>query len=300
MKNKKIVFLLILGIIFFVTGILTRKYPKENLPALPESTLGERSFERSKTADVTKITIKISKVLDGDTIETVSGETIRYIGINSPEKGDPFFEDATKFNESLVLGKNVVLDFDVEKNDRYKRTLAYVFVWDKLVNLEMVKSGWAVPQTIPPNVIYQDKIVAAQKESREKCLGIWAGLCKGGAKISDDASSCVKMSSIYADAPGNDNQNKNGEWIEITSSCSESVSLNGWLLKDNSASNRYRFKDFSLGRGQSVIIYSGCGQNSEDKLYWQCPEDKYAIWNNAGDHAFLYNGKGELVTDYQY
>lgn len=294
MKNKKIIFLLILGVTFFISGVFIRKYLISHDTSLPKnsSILGEHNLLISKNPNFAEAEVKISKVLDGDTVEIPSGETIRYIGINSPEKGEPFFEEATKFNESLVLGKSVVLELDAERNDRYRRTLAYVFVSDKLVNLEMVKSGWAVLQTIPPNVKYQDKIVNAQKEAREKCLGMWSDLC--------DSQICIKIVSIYADAKGNDNQNKNGEWIEIKNTCSKSVLLNGWFLKDTSASNKYQFNNFGIDAEKNVILYSGCGQDSEDKLYWQCPEGKYAIWNNAGDSAFLYNEKGELVAHYQY
>ena len=301
MITKRVSLLFLSGVLLIGIGFFIGRLSKEN-PIIESYSLSERIISRTASilGERSVAEVKITKIFDGDTVETETGEKIRYLGINAPEKGEPFFEEATKFNESLVLRKNVVLELDAEKNDRYRRTIAYVFVSDKLVNLEMVKSGWAVLQTIPPNVRYQDKLVAAQNESKEKCLGLWAGLCKDGVKISNDSSSCVKISSIYADASGNDNENKNGEWIEITSSCLESVSLNGWLLKDSSASNRYRFKDFSLDRGQSVIIYSGCSQDSEDRLYWQCPDGKYAIWNNSGDHAFLYNDKGKLSADYQY
>ena len=76
--------------------------------------------------------------------------------------------------------------------------------------------------------------------------------------------------------------------------------MKSWLLKDSSASNKYEFKDFTLEALKSVIIYSGCGTDTQDKLYWQCPEGRYAIWNNSGDHAFLYDASGNLVTEYQY
>jgi len=238
---------------------------------------------------------KVIRVLDGDTIEIEGGERVRYLGINAPESGQPFSTEATRENERLVAGRVVNLEFDVQTQDRYQRLLAYVWVGNMLVNKEIVKNGYAVSETIQPNVKYQDLILEAQQEAREHCRGLWAGLCS-----QDSKSSCVKIVNINADAPGNDNYNKNGEWIEIKNTCSQAISMKGWLLKDSSASNKYEFKDFMLEGSKSVIIYSGCGTDTQDKLYWQCPEGKYAVWNNTGDHAFLYDASGNLVTEYQY
>ena len=66
---------------------------------------------------------------------------------------------AYKFTKDLVEGKRVSLEFDVEKNDKYGRLLAYVYLRDKnktFVNAEIVKQGYASLMTIPPNIKYAD------------------------------------------------------------------------------------------------------------------------------------------------
>jgi len=239
--------------------------------------------------------VKVTRVLDGDTIEIEGGQRVRYLGINAPESGEPFFTEATRENERWVAGRTVKLEFDVQTQDRYQRLLAYVWADGQLVNEEIVRNGYAVSETIQPDVKYQDLILKAEKEAREHCRGLWANLCS-----SKPDASCIKIVNINADAPGNDNENKNGEWIEIKNTCQQAILMKDWLLKDSSASNQYRFKDFTLEPGQNVLLYSGCGVDSADKLYWQCPEGRYAIWNNTGDHAFLYDNQGNLVSDYQY
>lgn len=257
--------------------------------------LGEKNSKNTETSQV-----KVINVIDGDTIETEAGEKIRYIGINTPEKGQPFANEATKLNRNLVLGKRISLEFDVQTKDRYGRTLAYVFIDGIFVNREIVSQGLAVSETIQPNVKHQDEIVNAQKEARGKCLGMWKGLCDSGQSDVLGSNNCVKIISINANAIGDDNKNKNGEWIEIKNNCSEQKSLGGWLIKDNSASNNYKFGNIFLEKEEIIKVYSGCGIDTKTSFYWQCPETKYAIWNNLGDHAFLYNEKGELVSDYQY
>jgi len=239
--------------------------------------------------------VKVARVLDGDTIEIEDGQRVRYLGINAPESGQPFSTEATRENERLVAGRTVNLEFDIQTQDRYGRLLAHIWVGNMLVNKEIVKNGYAVSETIQPNVKYQDLILKAQEEARTACRGLWAGLCSR-----DSESSCIKIVNINADAPGNDNYNKNGEWIEIKNTCSQAISMNNWLLKDSSASNKYKFGSFMLEGVKSVIIYSGCGTDAQDKLYWQCPEGNYAVWNNTGDHAFLYDASDNLVTEYQY
>lgn len=239
--------------------------------------------------------VKVSRVLDGDTIEIEGGERVRYLGINAPESGQPFSTEATRENERLVAGRTVNLEFDVQTQDRYGRLLAHIWIGDTLINKEIIKNGYAISETIQPNVKYQDLILTAQQEAKGACRGLWAGLCSQSTE-----TSCIKIVNINADAPGNDNENKNGEWIEIKNSCSEAVSMSNWLIKDNSASNKYQFGNFTLEGLKGVIIYSGCGSNTQDKLYWQCPEGNYAIWNNTGDHAFLYDASDNLITEYQY
>ena len=96
--------------------------------------------------------IKVSEVIDGDTIKLSNGKLLRYIGIDTPEmrtkKGkefiyspQPYSLEAKEFNRQLVEGKFVRIEFDVEKHDRYARVLGYCFVNDVFVNAEMIEEG---------------------------------------------------------------------------------------------------------------------------------------------------------------
>lgn len=303
MKYRVPILLFFLGIFLIFSGFFSKEALNNRISDKSISSLNKPKISTTpgsgehKESSLIKEEVLIARVLDGDTIETSKGERIRYLGINAPETGQPFSSDATLANKTLVLGKKASLEFDIQTKDRYGRTLSYVFAGNTFVNLEMIKKGLAVSEILQPNVKYQDEILKAQKDARNSCLGIWKNLCSNKDNVS---SGCIKILTIKADAPGNDNQNKNGEWIEIGNTCSYSVSLSGWLLKDSSASNKYQFREFAINAKGKVDLYSGCGQDLAEKLYWQCPEKKYAVWNNSGDHAFLYNDKGEMISDYQY
>lgn len=304
MRTKVILALFVLGIVFIASGFYLSLNKKERtvksvLNSKIEPVGSKFQAENQATAFGRQVLIK--NVLDGDTAETENGEHIRYIGINAPEKNDPLEKESFEFNKKLVFQKNVKLEFDIAQKDRYGRILAYVFVGNTFVNSEMIKNGLAAAQTIQPNVKYQDIFLSLQKQAREMCLGIWKSLCKKSEnKVLGQSQNCIEIVSIHADAKGNDNQNKNDEWVEIKNTCTNAVSTNGWFLKDSSASNKYQFKDVSIDGGKNIYLHSGCGQDTFSDIYWSCPEGKYAIWNNSDDSAFLYDNQGELVSQYSY
>jgi len=235
----------------------------------------------------------VTYIFDGDTIEVNGEERVRYLGMNTPESGRPYFSEATNENKKLVEGKEVKLEFDVQTKDQYGRTLAYVWLGDTMVNLELVRRGFANTYTLPPNVKYKDLFLEAEREARDNCRGLWWPCKPTGPEVG------IKIVNINADAPGNDNENKNGEWVEIKNQGEGSVNMKNWTLKDE-ANHIYTFGDFTLASNKSVFIYSGCGIDTQEKLYWQCPEGKYAIWNNSGDTAFLRDASGNLVDSYKY
>jgi len=121
----------------------------------------------------------VKKVIDGDTVQLESGETVRYIGIDAPELfrkegGSEFYAgEAARYNKKLVFMKKIRLEFDVEKKDQYGRLLAYVFVKDVFVNAELVKHGYAKAYIKPPNEKYKNLLLANQKKAMDEEKGLW-------------------------------------------------------------------------------------------------------------------------------
>jgi micrococcal nuclease len=239
-------------------------------------------------------TFRVKEVVDGDTIVLEDDTKVRYIGLNTPERDRPFYEEATEANRKLVENKEIRLEFDTVKVDQYGRTLAYVFARDStaspqgetFVNLELLRQGYANVFTVPPNVKYEERFREAEQEAREAGRGLWATLETG-----------VKIAHIQANAPGNDAENPNGEWVEIVNEGSEAVNLEGYSLKD-AATHIYTFPAFTLQPGATVQLYSGQGQDDASSLYWGLAGE--AVWNNDGDSAFLRDSEGNLVDDYSY
>lgn len=101
----------------------------------------------------------VTRVIDGDTIiVTIQNQNIkiRLIGIDTPELGKPFSKQAHTYTASLVKNRYIYLEYDLEKHDKYDRTLAYVYLEDQknMVNALILNAGWAKTMTILPNDKY--------------------------------------------------------------------------------------------------------------------------------------------------
>ena len=128
---------------------------------------------------------RVVRVVDGDTIHVQVGgtrETVRYIGVDTPESVKPgtpvecFAKRASAFNHRLIDGEQVRLVRDAEARDRYGRLLAYVYrVRDKrFVNAALVRRGYAVPLTIPPNVAHAGQFRKLASAARRAGRGLWS------------------------------------------------------------------------------------------------------------------------------
>lgn len=121
---------------------------------------------------------RVTRVIDGDTIEIETGQKVRYIGIDAPEKDTECYAlDSTRKNSELTLGRQVKLETDKSDTDRYGRLLRYVYVDDLLINGELVKEGFAEAKSYRPDTKYQDKFDALELEARNNKRGMW-GVCK--------------------------------------------------------------------------------------------------------------------------
>lgn len=91
-------------------------------------------------------------VVDGDTIDVSGVGRIRLVGIDTPERGEEGYQNATDFVKQKCLGKTVYLDIDdAENKDKYGRILAIVYVDGINLNKELLKRGYAEILYIPPS-----------------------------------------------------------------------------------------------------------------------------------------------------
>lgn len=117
-----------------------------------------------------RVSVNVTRVIDGDTIVIEGGEHIRLLGINTPEKDNPFHDEATNYLNSLIGGKQV--EIERHTKDKYSRTLGYIFFNNEIVNKKQLEHGFA-------NLYYYgtDKYYNEMKKAEESAgnneIGIW-------------------------------------------------------------------------------------------------------------------------------
>jgi len=128
----------------------------------------------------------VTKVTDGDTFKVnMNGtiETIRLVGIDTPESVDPrkpvecFGIEASNRAKELLVGKKVRLEVDSASGDRgiYGRLLRYAWLEDgTFFNKKMISDGYASEYTYKVPYKYQVEFKQAQTEARNAKRGLWA------------------------------------------------------------------------------------------------------------------------------
>ena len=141
-KRSFFAIIIIFGLIFLACsggGDIPTNTPP---PALPDLT-ATRPPTDGPTQPGNLESATVAEVVDGDTIELTDGRRVRYIGINTPERDQPYYREATEANRQLVAGQAVQLEFDQDTFDQYGRTLAYIWVDGRMANLEILSQGFA-------------------------------------------------------------------------------------------------------------------------------------------------------------
>ena len=223
---------------------------------------------------------RVDRVIDGDTVEVSGGRQVRLIGINTPEEGEYLYEEATAFARDLLEGKDVGLEPGAETVDQFGRELHYIWVGDALANYEIIRAGFANRYAIPPNIQYDGFFERAEGYSQQDQVGIWQG-----------GDNMVRIAFVRADAEGLDEENLNGEFVRLANEGEAEVNLAGYTLRD-AGPNVYTFGDVTLLPQRSISVFTGCGQNTLNEVYW-CAE--LPVWNNSGDTAFLNDPEGLYV-----
>jgi len=153
--------------------------------------------------------VHVDRIIDGDTIGvTNQNESIRLLGINTPEKGEFYYQEAKDFLESLILDENVSLEFTKEREDKYGRTLAYILFNNTNINVKMVEEGFA-------NYYFydgRDKYSKSLEDAWNICIENQINLCEPSKELCGE---CISIS----------------PYLYISNSCNFSCNISGWTIK---------------------------------------------------------------------
>lgn len=166
-----------------VSLVPTSETPAPQPPSSPSPTVLASTDENWASPLPSPTLYMVERVVDGDTIVVqIEGksETLRLIGIDTPETVDPrrsvecFGKEASTHMKTLLEGAQVHLTKDVSDRDRYGRLLRYVYKDDIFINEQLVRDGYAEASAYPPDVKYQELFSAAESEARENKRGLWS------------------------------------------------------------------------------------------------------------------------------
>jgi endonuclease YncB( thermonuclease family) len=234
--------------------------------------------------------VQVKKVYDGDTILLEDGRKVRYLGINAPEFQEPFYLKAKRFNESLVLGKEIRLELDKESIDTYGRVLAYVYVGDQLVNARLVAEGLAHAFFIGPSRKHNDLLLRLQAETKQRKVGIWSA--RGRVKA-------LKITSVHPVDPTK--PSPYAPYVRIANLSEGTIRLAGYVLL-NEEGQRYVFPDVSVEPGYTITVAGWAGTDGVDSrgelvVHWSA---QGFVWDRREDTAFLMDPTGVLVDQFHY
>ena len=124
--------------------------------------------------------VRVTRVIDGDTVEIEGGEHVRYVGVDTPETVKPntsiqcFGEEASARNKQLVEGKLVTLVRDVSDRDDYGRLLRYVYVDGTDVSAVLIQEGFGYVYSRSPDTAHLQQYGKLEREARARGAGLWS------------------------------------------------------------------------------------------------------------------------------
>ncbi|MEK6918608.1 MAG: thermonuclease family protein [Nanoarchaeota archaeon] len=255
--------------------------------------LGYSLSDKSEKEQVISMPVFIDRVIDGDTFQA-NGSSFRLLGINTPEKGENFYDEAKSYLMSYDGNYTI---FDFYGVDKYGRNLGYLHFGEVLVNEELVLLGLASSYYYQDDK-YKHVILRSELLAKNKGLGIWS-------RSSHVCSSCFIIGEINSGIGGKGEEDckAGGELLKFYNNCSFSCDISSWFVKD-SATHKFAFPKVVVEEKETVTLFNGKGENDLEKKVFYFNNKPigscYSLWNDDGDSIFLRDEKGLLVDFRRY
>lgn len=192
--------------------------------------------------------LRVTRVLDGDTVVLADGRQVRYLGVNAPEAGEPFSAKARELNRHLVEGKVVRVVPGRVRRDRYGRLLGYVYLGKQLVNAELLRAGFAHLFFFEPGS-EEATLTIAEDAARRTRRGLWGSAGpKGPLKI----TAPHRRPGASAEAP-------RLESVTLCNISPHAIDLTGYVLE--AGTDRFRFPSGTLERGRVAFLVAKDGRD---------------------------------------
>ena len=248
-------------------------------------------LEHYQDGDLRQMTpATVTRHVDGDTFEVAiadpaygmrAKEKVRFMGIDTPERNEPLFDEARAHVERRAGAGPVYLAFDFRRRDQFDRLLAFVYLADgTLLNAELIEAGLAVVYRGDDLMYFLPQFEDLEREARSRQLGVWKGRAGSGVII-------VAIANHSRD-----------EHVLLRNDGNAAVDISGWRLLDDDGDGLMIPSRVVLDPGDSLAVGSGTGCVDTHHPCRQLSTKN--IWSNSGDVAELRDGRGTVVHSYRY
>lgn len=235
--------------------------------------------------------ITIDRVIDGDSLEVLlddgTPQEFRLEGINAPElngfDGRRTCAGETARDELVALLAQGDVAFTGEEIDRFGRRLVVLYVDGRPVDRALVASGWALALWSADD----PELTATMIDAAEGARGWWGPSC------GSPAASGVRIGDTQANAPGDDRDHLDEEWVEIVNDGPAPVDLADWVIRDDTTSNRFPLPSVTLAPGARLRVITGSGTDGDGLLH--LGED-FPVWSNGGESVLLVDPEGVVAA----
>lgn len=233
--------------------------------------------------------VEVLRLADGDSgLIALAGEEIefRLLGYNAPERfegsGGPESCNGAAAEAALAerLGSaGPSLRFVGGETDRFGRRLGDFVVDGRSVVEDLVSGGWGLATGEEAR---RDLMVEAADAGR----GIW------GAGCGTAAADGLVIDRVEPDPPGRDEDDLNGEFVELRNDGSEVIDLSGWDIRDDSSSHRFDLAG-TIAPGERLVVRTGQGRSGGGELFLDASSP---VWSNRGDSVLIIDPDGVVAA----
>ncbi len=285
LRKYKIILLVIISILIIGTVIFF--FPK----GLSNNS-SEQNEDCSNIPELENNAVRlVTKIIDGDTVLIEGGYSVRLLGIDADERGNPCYGIAKERLEGMVLNKEVRLELGNDNLDQWCRYLRYLFVDDKNIGLELTKEGLVVARASGENSKYQSEIALAEKSAIDNKVGCkWGGYGAINIESNSIDRDSYNWSKLTSELTG----------LKVIESCSanehygKEIIVEGWVADVYKSSTDTIFLNFENAYPNQCFV--GVIFNSDQDQFVKNPEEYYSnqMIRIKGEIE-EYGGKPEII-----
>jgi hypothetical protein len=234
----------------------------------------------------------MSMVVNGSPVD------VRLAGVTAPALDECWGQESADRLAALVTGKELLLV--AGNTDEFGRLLRYTYLetagGTEFINAIQVSEGGgvAVQGTGDQDATLKSLEARAYQSGR----GMWGSIVCGDADAIKADRPVVRVASINYDPTGPDESALDEESVTFENEGYGRVDFTGWVLRDESGTNRFTFPSGSvLATGDKLTVVTGCNADADATIAW-CADAP--VWSNGGDTVIVSDSLGNAVIWFTY